>query len=404
MSKRINELDSIRGLAAITVVFGHFCLMLPSLPNSIKFSPLRFLWAGGEAVIVFYVLSGFVLSMALYHSKTNYWGYLIKRFVRIYIPYYFWIFITFALFILFSPYEVTGLRDWFYDKWQGPITNLDIMNHFVLLNNFFTDNYNPVIWSLAQEMRISIVFPLLFLLFYKLSWKKTILFAMSFSLIGIVLNMLHIGKAEGFYNGYADTLHFTSMFMVGMLLFKHQEELTQLYRSMKNLNRKLLIALGVFLYLYSIMIYGLSSNATTFLLKDWGVVIGVSIIIIMAMNNLKVKAILNRGVFVYLGEISYSIYLCHFPITMVLFKLLYAKIPTLFLLILCITATILCSILSYHLIEKKCINWAKQRTAKFKKKCDICRGTETIQRITRFEKPSNSGGCFSLNCYIKLCT
>ena len=53
MSKRIKELDSIRGLAALTVVFGHFCLMLPSLPNSIKFSPLRFLWAGGEAVIVF---------------------------------------------------------------------------------------------------------------------------------------------------------------------------------------------------------------------------------------------------------------------------------------------------------------------------------------------------------------
>ncbi|WP_080118775.1 acyltransferase family protein [Bacillus cereus] len=368
MSKRINELDSIRGLAAITVVFGHFCLMLPSLPNSIKLSPLRFLWAGGEAVIIFFVLSGFVLSMALYHSKTNYWGYLIKRFVRIYIPYYFWIFITFALFILFSPYEVTGLRDWFYDKWQGPITKLDIMNHFVLLNNFFTDNYNPVIWSLAQEMRISIVFPMLFLLFYKQSWKKTILFAMSFSLISIFLNMLHIGKAEGFYNGYADTLHFTSMFMVGMLLFKHQEELTQLYRSMKNLNRKLLIALGVFLYLYSILIYGLSSNDTTFLLKDWGVVIGVSIIIIMAMNNLKVKAILNKGVFVYLGEISYSIYLCHFPITMVLFKLLYAKIPILFLLILCIATTILCSIVSYHLIEKKCINWAKQRTTKFQKK------------------------------------
>ncbi|TKI80762.1 acyltransferase, partial [Bacillus mycoides] len=83
----------------------------------------------------------------------------------------------------------TGLRDWFYDKWQGPITKLDIINHLVLLNNFFTDNYNPVIWSLAQEMRISIVFPLLFLLFYKQSWKKTILFAMSFSLIGIFLNM-----------------------------------------------------------------------------------------------------------------------------------------------------------------------------------------------------------------------
>ncbi|WP_341517811.1 acyltransferase family protein [Bacillus paramobilis] len=368
MSKRIKELDSIRGLAALTVVFGHFCLMLPSLPNSIKFSPLRILWAGGEAVIVFYVLSGFVLSMALYHSKTNYWGYLIKRFVRIYIPYYFWIIITFALFILFSPYEVVGLRDWFYDRWQGSITKLDIINHFVLLNNFFTENYNPVIWSLAQEMRISIVFPFLFLRFYKLSWKKTILFALSFSLINVFLNMLHIGKAEGFYNGYADTLHFTSMFMVGMLLFKHQEKLIYSYRNMKKINKGFLIALGVILYLYSILIYGISRNDTTFLLKDWGVVMGVSIFIIMAMSNLKVKAFLNKSVFVYLGEISYSIYLCHFPIMMVLFKLLYTKISILFLLTLCITMTLLFSIVSYHLIEKKCINWAKQRTTNFLKK------------------------------------
>ena len=67
--------------------------------------------------------------------------------------------------------------------------------------------------------------------------------------------MLHIGKAEGFYNGYADTLHFTSMFMVGMLLFKYQEKLSYSYRNMKNLKR-FLIALGVILYLYSILIYG----------------------------------------------------------------------------------------------------------------------------------------------------
>ncbi len=368
MSKRIKELDSIRGLAALTVVFGHFCLMLPSLPNSIKFSPLRILWAGGEAVIVFYVLSGFVLSMALYHSKTNYWGYLIKRFVRIYTPYYFWIISTFALFILFSPYEVVGLRDWFYDRWQGSITKLDIINHFVLLNNFFTENYNPVIWSLAQEMRISIVFPFLFLLFYKLSWKKTILFALSFSFISVFLNMLHIGKAEGFYNGYADTLHFTSMFMVGMLLFKYQEKLIYSYRNMKKFKKGFLIALGIILYLYSILIYGFSRNDTTFLLKDWGVVMGVSIFIIMAMSNLKVKAFLNKNVFVYLGEISYSIYLCHFPIMMVLFKLLYTKIPIFFLLTLCIAMTLLFSIISYHLIEKKCINWAKQRTTNFLKK------------------------------------
>ncbi|HDR7952203.1 TPA: acyltransferase, partial [Bacillus toyonensis] len=51
-----------------------------------------------------------------------------------------------------------------------------------------------------------------------------------------------------------------------------------------------------------------------------------------------------------------------------LFKLLYTKIPIFFLLTLCIIMTLLFSIVSYHLIEKKCINWAKQRTTNFLKK------------------------------------
>ena len=136
MSKRIKELDSIRGLAALTVVFGHFCLMLPSLPNAIKFSPLRFYGRVGK-LLSFLCTKWFRVVYGTLSFKTNYWGYLIKRFVRIYIPYYFWIIVTFALFILFSPYEVVGLRDWFYDRWQGSITKLDIINHFVLLNNFY---------------------------------------------------------------------------------------------------------------------------------------------------------------------------------------------------------------------------------------------------------------------------
>jgi len=53
MSKRIKELDSIRGLAALTVVFGHFCLMLPSLPNSIKFPRLGFYGRVGKLLSFF---------------------------------------------------------------------------------------------------------------------------------------------------------------------------------------------------------------------------------------------------------------------------------------------------------------------------------------------------------------
>ena len=91
---------------------------------------------GGWGSCYFLCTKWFCVIYGTLSFKTNYWGYLIKRFVRIYIPYYFWIIVTFVLFILFSSYEVVGLRDWFYDRWQGSITKLDILNHFVLLNNF----------------------------------------------------------------------------------------------------------------------------------------------------------------------------------------------------------------------------------------------------------------------------
>ena len=85
--------------------------------------------------------------------------------------------------------------------------------------------------------------------------------------------MLYIGKAEGFYNGYADTLHFTSMFMVGMLLFKYQEKLIYSYRNMKKFKR-----ISYCIRDYSVFIFHFnlwfSRNDTTFLLKDWGVVMG----------------------------------------------------------------------------------------------------------------------------------
>lgn len=108
----------------------------------------------------------------------------------------------------------------------------------------------------------------------------------------------------------------------------------------KNLKRISYCIRGYPIFIFHFNLW-FSRNDTTFLLKDWGVVMGVSIFIIMAMSNLKVKAFLNKSVFVYLGEISYSIYLCHFPIMMVLFKLLYTKIPIFFLLTLCIAMTLL---------------------------------------------------------------
>src|ERR1700738_3699896 len=108
-NKRIDILDSLRGLAALSVVF-HHCLLVfpiflaafyhnPNLNNNLvlilTYSPIHILWAGHEAVILFFVLSGFVLSLPFLNNNTiSYHKYIVKRFCRIYIPYIIVLFIS----------------------------------------------------------------------------------------------------------------------------------------------------------------------------------------------------------------------------------------------------------------------------------------------------------------------
>lgn len=66
MNNRFNEFDSLRGLAAVSVVL---CHLLPlgnyTLINTLDKTPFHLLWAGHEAVILFFILSGFVLSLLI---------------------------------------------------------------------------------------------------------------------------------------------------------------------------------------------------------------------------------------------------------------------------------------------------------------------------------------------------
>jgi uncharacterized membrane protein len=75
-SGRVRSLDGLRGVAALIVVVHHALLTSPTLarvnygavPGSVHgflwwmtYTPLHLIWAGPEAVFVFFVLSGFVL-------------------------------------------------------------------------------------------------------------------------------------------------------------------------------------------------------------------------------------------------------------------------------------------------------------------------------------------------------
>src|SRR5271169_1908187 len=93
MAGRIDKLDSIRGIAAMAVVFEHCCMALPSPAAGswllyIRHSPLMLLADGDDAVVVFFVLSGLVLAPPFFAGeRRRYWPFAIRRICRIWIPF-----------------------------------------------------------------------------------------------------------------------------------------------------------------------------------------------------------------------------------------------------------------------------------------------------------------------------
>ena len=137
--ERITELDSVRGIAAFTVLIHHCLLAIPvifnlyfshdvySAPAFMKFlifSPFHIFWNGHAAVILFFILSGFVLSISYYdHSRYNYPGYVVKRFFRLYIPYF--VIITISALLLDFAHSNNGIDSfsvWFNKMWSKKIS------------------------------------------------------------------------------------------------------------------------------------------------------------------------------------------------------------------------------------------------------------------------------------------
>ncbi len=99
---RFSSLDGLRGIAAVVVMIHHSMMVLPSLaaPHFTNIhvepalswswfaahTPLHWFWAGREAVWVFFVLSGFVLTRWLMRTSRQSWlAYYSSRLIRLYV-------------------------------------------------------------------------------------------------------------------------------------------------------------------------------------------------------------------------------------------------------------------------------------------------------------------------------
>jgi peptidoglycan/LPS O-acetylase OafA/YrhL len=237
----LNVLPEIGGGA---VGRGWFCGLLCS-------GPVHLFWAGHQAVVFFFVLSGFVLSLPFYKENPGVAAFVIKRICRICIPYWVAALIAFVAFACFSRGGIPELSVWLAGTWCEPITAKVVAQHALLIGSFHNGCYNPALWSLVIEMRISLILPLLMLCVNRLRWQA--------SLFGVGIACYVLGRAAQWYfshvveasSDYWSTLMYVYMFIAGALLAKHATAIGKRWRVISPARRRAVFAIALIAYAYA---------------------------------------------------------------------------------------------------------------------------------------------------------
>ena len=167
----LDYLDGLRGLAALYVVVHHavliFCGEIPRYEPS-KLGGAKWLIKGHYAVAVFIVLSGFCLMLPVARAggmlRGGLWAYVRRRSWRILPPYYAAMATTFVI-IAVVPAMSRG-DGVFWSMSLPADTPAVIISHLLLVHNLHPDwayRIDPPMWSVATEWQIYFVFPLLLL-------------------------------------------------------------------------------------------------------------------------------------------------------------------------------------------------------------------------------------------------
>ena len=309
------ELDGLRGLASAIVVFNHFesLWVWDAKPVWLRWvlgSPLRMIVAGHEAVILFFVLSGFVLTLqTLRPAAPSYVPFLVRRVFRIYVPY-----LAALVFAILCDAHfhgpVQGMAPWLDLTWSRPPDLHTVLQHVAFLGAYDYWQFNGAFWSLIYEMRLSVVFPALCLLVTVSGARRSLALAVVLSIASSVL------VAELGHENWFRTLHYAGIFLVASVLARHVGRACSWFVDLDRSARATFMLSACLLFVYGDQTDRLSLGAVKAV--DWGVTVGAIGLVIVTVNHTAVRRVLMSPVAQWLGGISYSIYLVHLPILLVL--------------------------------------------------------------------------------------
>ncbi|HEY0760677.1 MAG TPA: acyltransferase [Acidisarcina sp.] len=353
-SSRLEELDSLRGLAAV-VVFIYHCIFLSSVHSSwvnvLVRSPLGlFVYGGHQAVILFFILSGFVLYLPYTRSghRSRYLPFIVKRICRIYLPYLFALGLFVAAYLLFfRPLQPEGLSMLY--EWRVLSTRelLTVIRDCVVFVGIGHREYlNGATWTLVEEMRISFVFPLLAALVLRVGSKRAVGCALGCSaLVSVGIHIVH-------HRTPLETFHYAAIFVLGAVLSANRTALVSAWERMSRVGRVALTLISICGCAYAPYLMSRFPAIVTEELADWLIAVTASVFLISALADTPFRSLLRHRVIQHLGRTSYGIYLLHLPIIFIGVNLLWSRLSHPAIFVLAFVATLLLAHLFYEGVER----------------------------------------------------
>lgn len=307
-SQRLTHLDALRGIAAAVVVAHHALLAMSNVgTQSAGWSPFNIVLLGRPAVVLFFVLSGFVLTLHLHAAQAGYVGFAARRLIRLLVPYAAAIGMAAAAFGLTRHDAATGLSDWFDAQWKQGISGADVLRHLALLAGPRQFPLDHVSWSLVDELRLSLALPLFLVGQHRYGPVVAIAAAAGMTLLAErLVNIWPSAFPAGVYGLRFDaeglglslilTARFCFAFALGSVLASHGEPVRQVMR--RPWGGMLGLAAGLTL---------LSARS------ELAMAFGAAALVAVAAWAPAVITALSMPTLMRLGRISFSLYLVHLP-------------------------------------------------------------------------------------------
>lgn len=345
---RAASLDGLRGIAAVVVLVHHVLVLVPALAQPyftgtggdagawswLLYSPAHLLWAGTEAVYLFFVLSGVVLALGVRSVSTYRWGsYYPSRLVRLYGPVIAAVMFA-AITIVLVPRVGLDGHPWL-EAHPASYTPATFLQDIVLLDG--TSGVVTPLWSLKWEVLFSLLLPV-YVLLSRLRFPVLT--------VAVALAVCSVGFATG-----SQLLSYLPMFLVGTVIGANLDRLSEFAGRMPGAAQwgwAATVVLGLAL----VVVYWCFANTWP---QDWwrGItrplaVLGCGLLVIGTLYWRPLRNLLSRRPFRLLGLISFSLYLVHEPIVVAMGYLFAGSswaLPVAFI------ASVLASIAFYLLVE-----------------------------------------------------